>query len=388
MGFTEWFAYTIIAVGLIMIGMVVGQIIMQPEADSAPPQLPSLPPQLPLSPRQSESTTYEVIWPFGELSFEEVFSGDSAIEQPLTKQLKDHLDRYFWAHGIAQMGNIIVQSIQFSMQKKEFIVVFSPEGQRLLGIGMLKMMGGRLPMLVDAKTGQIVEIGRIISSSMGRFIGPMWSLIISVSHIISTADLINRINKLDRKVDWLIEMRSVDQFATIERIFYAAREVCSQPIDEHAKNKLWGMAQELRQLRIALRNECKVKIDQIPTETTLKDMIPILGKREKQHKIQQFEAAQREIIARLYTIEMILRMELVLAVARREETIFFRSLVKELNSIESMLQRLDDKGVVLLQPSQAQMWYEVVQSYRRLADEPFLKEMPQLTGAVIDHAKP
>ncbi|WP_299755579.1 hypothetical protein [uncultured Chloroflexus sp.] len=151
-------------------------------------------------------------------------------------------------------------------------MTFSAEGQRLLGLGQLSIMNGQRPLLVDS-AGKIVEIGRI-TPNIALVAASVTSLVVATAHLIATRDLIQRIELLQHNVNWLIKARQIDQWATFERIFYAAREICARPIDETARMELWRMRQELREQRIRLRREWQAKLAEIKIEPLWVDQLP------------------------------------------------------------------------------------------------------------------
>ena len=159
-----------------------------------------------------------------------------------------------------QSGNILVQSV--ALAQNALTVTFSPEGTWLLGLGQLSLMGnGSRPILVDA-AGRIVEHARLTSNVI-QTVAAISSAVVSVAHVISAADLAHRMKQMEPKLDLLIAYRRIDQEAKLERVFYAARELCAGPISPDERQRLWQLRQELRELRIVLRKEWQRELEQI-----------------------------------------------------------------------------------------------------------------------------
>ncbi len=303
------------------------------------------------APPVSPAAVYQFQWPFGDMSFDD-FLQQSASFSALQDTLKDNLNRRLWSMGIGDGTTILIQAVNIDAASRAYTVTFSPEGQRLLHLGQLSIMGnGRIPMLVDA-TGKIVEIGQI-SKNLGLVATSLVTLVVSVAHFISTADLVKRIKNIDKKIDWLVAMRRIDQLAKYERIFVAARERCMRPIGEREQMELRRMRDELRELRTVLRREWEMAINQLEVKPSWFDKL--LG-----NKKQRLEQELHKMLPYPVLIELGWRLELVLAMASKTEVEFATSLIDELKQVEKVLHLIENKGKPIY------LEYSLLEPYRSL----------------------
>ena len=329
------------------------------------------------APPVSPAAVYQFQWPFGDMSFDD-FLQQSASFSALQDTLKDNLNRRLWSMGIGDGMTILIQAVNIDVASRTYTVTFSPEGQRLLQLGQLSIMGnGRIPMLVDA-TGKIVEIGQI-SKNLGLVATSLVTLVVSVAHFISTADLVKRIKNIDKKIDWLVAMRRIDQLAKYERIFVAARERCMWPIGEREQMELRRMRDELRELRAVLRREWEMAINQLevkpPWVNELRSNpfyknLPIKEQIERliqqpvawaiQSEQQRLEQELHKMLPYPVLIELGWRLELVLAMASKTEVEFATSLIDELKQVEKVLHLIENKGKPI------HLEYSLLEPYRSL----------------------
>lgn len=209
------------------------------------------------------------------------------------------------------------------------------------------MGNGRLPALVDS-TGKIVEMGQI-SKDLRLVATSLVTLVVSVAHFISTGDLVKRIKNIDKKIDWLVAMRRIDQLAKYERIFVAARELCMRPIGEREQMELRRMRYELRELRAILRREWETAINQLEVKPSWFDML-------RSNKQQRLEQELHKMLPYPVLIDLGWRLELVLAMASKTEVEFAASLIDELKQVAKVLHLIEEKGkpikleYILLEP--------------------------------------
>ncbi len=329
------------------------------------------------APPVSPAAVYQFQWPFGDMSFDD-FLQQSASFSALQDTLKDNLNRRLWSMGIGDGTTILIQAVNIDAASRAYTVTFSPEGQRLLHLGQLSIMGnGTRPTLVDA-TGKIVEMGQI-SKNLGLVATSLVTLVVSVAHFISTADLVKRIKNIDKKIDWLVAMRRIDQLAKYERIFVAARERCMRPIGEREQMELRRMRDELRELRAVLRREWEREIKQLEVQppwviefgrNPFYKNLPIKEHIERliqqpvnwaiQSEQQRLEQELHKMLPYPVLIELGWRLELVLAMASKTEVEFATSLIDELKQVEKVLHLIENKGKPI------HLEYSLLEPYRSL----------------------
>ncbi|OAN44259.1 hypothetical protein A6A03_17435 [Chloroflexus islandicus] len=357
----------------------------------------------------SNASAYMFQWPFGAAGFEEIVRSPEVFATHLNASLASNLNHRLASMGIGNSSTMLVQAVELNASKGAYTVVFSPEGQRLLSLGKATLMGnGQRPILVDVQ-GRIVEMGRISQHSV-RVVAALATVAVAAAHIIATGDLVQRIEQIRQGVNWLIMMRQIDQWAKVERIFYAARELCARPIDQTARMELWRMRQELRELRAVLRREWQAKLEQIKVEPLWVDQLPPdLVEWVLQNLLipQQYKEALRNggklppdviewflrnpLIRMIYDnalaqeqkkatqafdqtlvypllIELGWRLEHVLAIASQTEQEFWKSISNEVDEVAKIVQAIAEKGQrVKLQYWLVKPYTELVERYRQLS---------------------
>ncbi len=315
------------------------------------------------APPVSPSAVYRFQWPFSDMSFDD-FLQQPALFPTLQDTLKDNLNRRLWSLGIGDGTTILIQAVNIDVASRTYIVTFSPEGQRLLKLGQLRIMGnGRIPALVDS-TGKIVEMGKI-GKNLGLVATSLMTMVVSVAHFISTADLVERIKNIDKKIDWLVAMRRIDQLAKYERIFVAAREHCMRPIGEREQMELRRMRYELRELRAILRREWETAINQLEVKPPRVNglfykLIPQSVEWAIQSEQQRLEQELDKMLPYPVLIELGWRLELVLAMASKTEVEFAASLTDELKQVAKVLHLIEEKGKPI------NLEYSLLEPYRSL----------------------
>lgn len=342
---------------------------------------------------------YYFPWPFGQQHFDELISQPDIFAGAFKESILANLNYRLMGTGLAQPGNILIQSV--TLNQNVLTVTFSPEGTRLLGLGQLSVMGnGSRPILVDA-AGRTVEIARLTPNVLQR-LAAISGVVVSVANVISAADLAHRMQQMETKLDLLIAYRRIDQEAKLEGVFYAARELCAGPISSDERRQLRQLRQELRELRIVLRKEWQRELEQIAQQqvTGFDVFFELLGRNWNgamniignafQGRGEQKDAALPQLVNQVqqraqqnerelyqqrwhakfdptlsypFLIEFILRLEVVLAMASRDEVAYSQSLRDELAAIEQVVQYFGE------QAKSRDLDYQFVADYRRLLDD-------------------
>ena len=205
--------------------------------------------------------------PVTRLTFEESLNPTSfaeAAESAAKSALSNLLER----HG-GDGFQFALQSVRLTQQGPEMIVSVSARGQTLLKKGVVtypihKLSGVRIPQIVDARTGQVVEkLKEIPVANITSKLATVSGAVVSAAHLIAGADLAKRMVQVESKLDRLLALHRVDQIAKLERIYISAQELAYQEMDKNRKFEMWRLRGELRELRSAWRQECSLKLSQI-----------------------------------------------------------------------------------------------------------------------------
>jgi len=208
--------------------------------------------------------------PISRLTFQQSFNSDlfaqaskNAAEAALTILSKTLSD------SVADGLQVTLQGVRMTQQGAEMTVSASAYGQELIKEGVVKFQihkatGMRLPILVDAKTGRVLEnLKEMPVSKFTSKLATISTAVVGAAHLIAGADLAKSMARIDSKLDRLLALHRVDQLAKLERIYMSARELAIRPMDKDSKLEMWRLRGELRELRSAWRQECSQKLSQI-----------------------------------------------------------------------------------------------------------------------------
>lgn len=160
---------------------------------------------------------------------------------------------------VAPSVSVALQGASLCVQQGTMVVEFSKAGQRLLQAKELRipLSGGKqLPKLINA-SGKYVENAKGISrvAKAGTKLANVAAIVVSAAHMISGADISARLKEVDRKLDFLIAARSLEQTARLESVFLQAREIMHLYDGEKRSEKLHDLNRLLFEGRSTWRRE-------------------------------------------------------------------------------------------------------------------------------------
>src|SRR5208337_4289670 len=126
-----------------------------------------------------------------------------------------------------------------------------------------------LPVLSDPKTGKFIEHAKCRSIDPSK-VAQISSIVVSTAHVISGMDVVKRLERLDRKLDVLLQGREIDQRAELRSIYQMARERLSGPPRPFDIQDMLSWRQDLYRLRTTWREELHVLIKSAPDPTEWK----------------------------------------------------------------------------------------------------------------------
>ena len=209
--------------------------------------------------------------PLLEVSFDQALqSADLTVE--LGKYEKARLGYEF---GL-DPANIVIQAVSLAKDRNALTIAyeFSRRGMRLLKTGEAVIPlrdGGNylMPMLSDRETGRFIELAkarRIDPSKLAQ----ISSIVVSTAHVISGMDVVRKLEKLDRKLDVLLQGREIDQRVELEAIYQMARERLSGPVGAFDRQDMLRWRQDLYRLRAIWREELHELINSAPNPSDKK----------------------------------------------------------------------------------------------------------------------
>jgi hypothetical protein len=246
---------------------------------------------------------------------------------------------------------VTIQSVRLLKQGAEMIVSASDSGRELLYEGKPLIpfhtaSGARLPLLMDARTGKIIEqLKEIPISTLTSKLASISSVVVGAAHLVAGADLAKRLARVDSKLDLLLASRRIDQIAKLERIYISARELGSHEMDHERRLEMWRLRGELRELRSAWRQELHLKLDQIEDPANAPYFQRLFS--TKRSIDRRVSGGIGEGEAQVTFIEYSMRFEHVLAVGSGTLDEFQDSLQSELQQLDQIRGVLQTKAAYI-----------------------------------------
>jgi hypothetical protein len=268
----------------------------------------------------------------------------NATEDEFQSSIKPFLER-FGVDG----ANLTLQTVRALGTNVELLVSASPEATKKLLEGTAELLahgasGRMLPSVRDLATGRVIEQLKEVGTARRLITGAtaLSSIAVSAAHVISTADIASKLEKVGRKLDLLIAFRGIDQDGKLERIFTSAQELVLGPLDASRRMELWRLRSELRELRAVWRREFDHHLAQIE-DPAQGDWLTRTFTRTSTTN-QQIYSAISPTQKQVAQLEYALRLDRVLAVASGTWEESKKTLCNELAQIEQSCEILREKA--------------------------------------------
>jgi hypothetical protein len=289
---------------------------------------------------------------------------------------------------------ISLQLVRLWAGSHELTVAPSSAGRAAMHIGKAAIRqhhsGRLLPLLTDQKTGQVVEVMKEVGHGRKAITvaATASAIVVSAAHMIATADLARSLKLVDGKVDLLLAFRRIDQLAALERIYSAAKELLSAPLDELRRLEMWRLRGELRELRGRWRRELGHRLLQIehPAEQPWLTRMLTTQSGHDGRISGQISAGQ----AQLAMVEYSLRLDQVLAAAGGTRDVSRATLGDELVALDRVGELLRDKAALISEERRetAQPMIDgigtIVEHYRALTARPQTSSTEESAAAPLN----
>jgi hypothetical protein len=249
---------------------------------------------------------------------------------------------------IADGTTITLQLLRQLVGRSDITVMPSATGKAAVQTGKAvfqwDLLGRRLPHLADAESGKIVEVLKEVGAGRKAMAGfaAATTIIVSAAHMIATADLARTLRLVDQKLDLLLALRHIDQQATLERIYTAAKELLAGPLDDSQHLELWRLRGELRELRATWRREFEHHLVQVD-DPAQKGWVERTFTSQSSHD-RRITGQISEGQIQLAMLEYSLRVDSILAAASSSWEASLLTLADELAAIERVGWLLQDKA--------------------------------------------
>lgn len=224
---------------------------------------------------------------------------------------------------LGDAGIVVVQGISLLNGSVQMAMEFTASGQKLMKLGVAMQAtdasGKLLPFLQDVATGKTIELGRC-GKQVGHLatkLANVGTMVVGVAHMISGADVVKRLKKIEKHLQYLVACRRFDQMAKLEAIYGHARELLSRPLDILSQHELRSLRRDVLEIRSAWRQELRWKMDNIEDPAQASSLptwfrrIPLFRRGNDTKLVEDISQAEMEIAA----IEYSLRLDLALAAA-------------------------------------------------------------------------
>ncbi len=252
----------------------------------------------------------------------------------------------FLASRAADGIEVTVHSVRLVQQGTEIIVGVSAHGRELMKQGRAVLMqatdGSRRPMLVFKNTGRIAEqLKELPVSAITSKLASVSSIAVGGAHLVAGADIAKRLGQVERKLDFLVAARGIDQAAQLERIYIAARELASGELLHDQQLEMWRLRGELRQLRSAWRREFQLRLERIEDPASASWFKRhVTSQRTVDKRVAgQISAGEAEVALMEYSM----RLEYLLAVGSNTIDAFRLSQASELEQLSELADELREK---------------------------------------------
>jgi hypothetical protein len=290
---------------------------------------------------------------------------------------------------LGDLASIGVQSIALVNGRAQMVFTLSSEGQQLVRQGLAtwarhRETGNILPFIQEVGTGESLEYAK--HAKLGQAVGKLASagaLVVAAAHIISGADVVKRLERIEKDTKFLVAAHRFDQLATLESVYMHARELLSGPIDQAKAEEIGRLRRELMRLRSAWRQELTFKLQNVNDPANAAVYKRWFGKKAL-HKgvVAAVSDGEQEIGLLEYT----LRLDLALAtVSGTSEQFLTKTLPATLGDWKTVQTLLEEKAGYIsgkypdldLRPVIASLT-EVIAAYETLAEQSLLEEYSML----------
>ena len=202
--------------------------------------------------------------PFQEALSLELFY-DEMYNTSLSNLKEDLIDNL----GLREISS--TYPVSYSINKLsdgKIIFSLSEKGNKLLKTGKAELIfetesGKILPSIRDSRTKEFIEQFKGKAPEIGSKVANLTNAVVNVAHIISGADLAKQLKTVNKKLDYLLACRKIDQFSRLEANYNIAREIFSSTLNEIDKTEIRRLHQENMELRYIWRQEIEAKLSNI-----------------------------------------------------------------------------------------------------------------------------
>ena len=209
--------------------------------------------------------------PILKLSFEESLNVDHFIDELRDYSLKNVNEIFKEIYDIknaAAKSFRLIEKVKAAVNPDKITWELSEQGKALLKKKNVEWArqnetGKLLPRILNQTGGKAGKMLKGVDANKIAQLTKLATIAVSAAHIISGADQVRELNLLDRKIDYLLAARKIDQLSKLESNFYLAKELLATAPDEMNKSKILDLHREVIEMRTNWRNEIEQKLKHI-----------------------------------------------------------------------------------------------------------------------------
>jgi hypothetical protein len=294
--------------------------------------------------------------PITKVSFEEALWAGG-----LEREIDDYSKKLMgFALGF-DAANVVIQGVALSDGEMSITWSFTKEGVRKLHnkvayIPLEHGSGHLLPILSESKTHKFIEQAKGTINHAGRF-AEISATVVSIAHIISNADMVRQLGRVNHKLDLLLAGRMIDQKSELAMIYQNARECLSGTVTEDGRSKMRDWRGHLFRLRTVWRDEIEKTLESAPDPNSRKWndsgtwFSKTRGQRTNEHLVGIGEKVRLSMLSLLVDLCLAHETETIdkfITVTVRDESKLWSDPVAKLNALSRKTRPGDGKKVQTL----------------------------------------
>lgn len=291
-----------------------------------------------------------VLSPIRNLDFTQAFNLEkffNAMKTNKLEQMKRQLESVFGSPDLTRTGDIV--SDITLLKNGDIKWTFSDPTKKILKSGeaelTIRKKGGQyLPTARSKENKRFIENLRGRKPDVVSKVAKVGGIVVSTAHIISGADLVKRLKAVNKKIDFLIAARKIDQMARLESNYKLAREILCTPMTELNEMQIMQLHKENMELRSTWRQEVYHKLSNIEDQENRNWIKRWFTRRKTTDKKISAEICQSEIELRLINFSIAYDVALCDSI-EHSRTFIDTSLREEMRQLKNLKDLLNEKAV-------------------------------------------
>ncbi len=285
-----------------------------------------------------------------KLSFQEALSLDLFYNEMYNSSLSNLKEDVLDNLGLREI--ISSYPITYSLNKlSDGKIIFSltEKGNALLKSGKAELIfetqsNKLLPAIRDSKTKEFIEQFKGKAPDLSSKVVNLTNAVVNVAHIISGADLAKQLKAVNKKLDYLLACRKMDQFSRLEANYNTAREIFSSSLNKVDRTEIRRLHQENMELRYIWRQEIEAKLSDIENPENYNWFKKKITRQKTINK--KISSGLSELENELSLIDFSITYDIALTSVLKDEKNYFlnKTLTEEIKRLSNLSTLLTEKA--------------------------------------------